>query len=76
MIEKKITYEVKRNGFNSWTLWKNIEEHYEDHGGISFSPVFRGTKKECLEEKRRLEKNDRTNKRIRKGNSETSRRNL
>lgn len=73
MKQKIITYEIDKG-----VLWKFTEEHdFEKGSGYATNKaVFRGTRKECEKEKRRLEKNDRTNKRIRKGNSETSRRNL
>lgn len=50
---KKI--EISRNGFNSWTLWLVIEELGESRGSIATKGLFTGTKKECLEEKNRLE---------------------
>lgn len=47
--------EISRNGFNSWTLWKVIEELGESRGSIATKGLFKGTKKECQEEKNRLE---------------------
>ena len=47
--------EISRNGFNSWTLWLIIEELGELRGSIATKGLFTGTKKECLEEKNRLE---------------------
>lgn len=47
--------EISRNGFNSWTLWLVIEDLGESRGSIATKGLFTGTKKECLEEKNRLE---------------------
>ncbi len=76
MIEISITYEIdKRDGY--FVLWRFVEEHdfEKERGYATNQVVFRGTKKECLEEKRRLE-NERTNTRISSRNRKTSRRNL
>lgn len=47
--------EISRNGFNSWTLWKIVEDLEELKGSISIKGIFSGAKKECQEEKNRLE---------------------
>ena len=59
----KVTYEVKKSSMFSWTLWKTVEIHRGKSGGISTSPVYHGTRKECLEEKKRLEAIERESRR-------------
>jgi hypothetical protein len=43
----------------SWCLWKCIENFRKDRGMSSYSIMLKGTKKECLEIKKELEKSDR-----------------
>lgn len=42
-----------------WCLWRCIEDFKKDRGMSSYTVMFKGTKKECLEKKKELEKSDR-----------------
>lgn len=42
-----------------WCLWRCIEDFNKDRGMSSYTIMLKGTKKECLEKKKELEKSDR-----------------
>lgn len=69
---KIITYEIEKKD-GEFVLWEIVEEHdfEKGRGHVATQVVFHGTKKECLERKKKLNGN-RANKRIRKRGTKTS----
>lgn len=46
---KKVSYEILKNGYGEYVLWKNVDEQdfFNAHGAIITCPIMIGSKAEC-----------------------------